>query len=477
MTPELYAAIRQALIRTTAFGSNQDVRNLFVDPRLAPWRHNVPESGSPAGRASAVMAYLHDRANVQGQKALALLLQVLGEEEPEQLGATLTSLAAQLDPSLQLPAPNLQSQVPSTSPIPDPRSPIPDRYTTFDLHISPGGHAVATSSQGQATAEISTSVPAAIATALRQVEDRTTTAAGLKELGDAFFRWLFPQKIEAHLLATEAVANERGHKLRIRLRVEAPAIATLPLELLYWRERGHFLAVNPNTALSRYLSVNLPPGRVRPRQRPLHMLAIIADASDLPRLDPDEWEAILLHALETPLNANQLTLETVKNATRREITRALLRQKPDIVQFIGHGVYQQGTAYVALVDQFSGASWLLDDERFAGLFAGYDDNLALVSLATCESATSADPQGFSGLAPRLQQRGIPAVLAMQYKVYVKTARVVLEDFYTTLAARKPLDWAIQQARNAVALDFGTDNREFATPVLYLRAEDGTVFGD
>jgi hypothetical protein len=467
MTPELHTAIRQALIRTNAFGSNQDVRSLFIDPRLQPWRNNVPESGSPAGRASAVMAYLHDRANVQGQKALALLLQVLGEEEPEQLGATLTSLAAQLDPSLADPQ----------SPIPAPRSPLPDHYTTFDLHISPGGHAVATSSQGQATAEISTSVPAAIATALRQVEDRTTTATGLKELGDAFFHWLFPQKIEAHLLATEAVANERGHKLRIRLRVEAPAIATLPLELLYWRERGHFLAVNPNTALSRYLNVNLPPGRVRTRQRPLHMLAIIADASDLPRLDPGEWEAILLHALETPLNANQLTLETVKKATRREITNALLRQKPDIIQFIGHGVYQHGTAYVALVDQFTGASWLLDDERFTGLFAGYDDNLALVSLATCESGTSADPQGFSGLAPRLQQRGIPAVLAMQYKVYVKTARVVLEDFYTALAARKPLDWAIQQARNAVALDFGTDNREFATPVLYLRAEDGTVFGE
>jgi hypothetical protein len=479
MTPQLHSDIRLALIRAQAFESNDGVRALFTDPRLQPWRSSVPEAGNPAARASLLLGYLHDRANVQGQKALALLLQVLGEQESGALAATLLALAPQVDPSLQA------ASGPATRPVNETTTRLPDHpttrprddYTTFDLHISPGGHVVASSPQGAASADIGTDVPAAIATAVRQVEDRTTSAAGLKELGEQLFRWLFPEAIDRHLGRAEAVAREKGEKLRIRLRVEAPAIASLPLEFLYWPERGHYFAVNPHTALSRYLNVTINPNRVRPRPGPLHMLAIIADASDLPRLNPDEWEEILLHTLQGPLDDNQLTLETVKTATRREITRALLKQPPDIVQFIGHGVYQHGTAHIALVDQFSGESWLLDDERFAGLFAGYDDNLALISLATCESGASGDPQGFSGLAPRLQQRGIPAVLAMQYKVYVKTARVVLEDFYTALAARKPLDWAIQQARNAVALDFGADNREFATPILYLRSDSGYVFGE
>lgn len=44
-----------------------------------------------------------------------------------------------------------------------------------------------------------------------------------------------------------------------------------------------------------------------------------------------------------------------------------------------------------------------------------------------------------------------------------------------IAAHKPVDWAVQSARNAILLEFGLNNREFATPVLYMRAKDGNVF--
>ena len=165
----------------------------------------------------------------------------------------------------------------------------------------------------------------------------------------------------------------------------------------------------------------------------------------------------------------------VKRATRKEIRNALLKQKPDIIQFVGHGIYQGDKGYLALVDENTGKTWLVDDERFANLYLGFDDRLGLINLATCESAKSEDPQGFLGIAPQLVQRGIPAVVAMQYKVYIKTAKVFLEDFYASVAARKPIDWAAQSARNAISLELGLDNREFATPVLYMRAEDGNVF--
>jgi CHAT domain-containing protein len=93
----------------------------------------------------------------------------------------------------------------------------------------------------------------------------------------------------------------------------------------------------------------------------------------------------------------------------------------------------------------------------------------------CASAKSDDPQGFLGIAPQLVQRGVPAVLAMQYEVLIQTAKVFLEDFYTAVAARKPIEWATQSARNAVSQEVGLDSREFATPVLYMRAKDGSVF--
>ncbi|MBP1703428.1 MAG: ATPase, partial [Chloroflexi bacterium] len=136
---------------------------------------------------------------------------------------------------------------------------------------------------------------------------------------------------------------------------------------------------------------------------------------------------------------------------------------------------REGKGYIALVDESTQATWLVDDQRFANLFQGFDDNLGLVSLTACESAESDNPQGFMGIAPQLVRRGTPAVVAMQYSVLMKTAKVFFEDFYTTIAAKKPIDWAAQSARNAISLEFGLDNREFATPVLYMRAEDGNVF--
>jgi CHAT domain-containing protein len=146
-----------------------------------------------------------------------------------------------------------------------------------------------------------------------------------------------------------------------------------------------------------------------------------------------------------------------------------------MVQFIGHGIYKGGRGYLAFVDEDTGGTWRVDEARFANLFMGHDDHLGLICLVSCESARSEDPQGFAGLAPKLVQRGLPAVLAMQYQVYIDTAKIFLDEFYSAVAARKPIDWAAQAARNAIALEFGLDNREFATPVLYMRAEDGNIF--
>ena len=352
---------------------------------------------------------------------------------------------------------------------------LTNRYVDFDLHIAPNGHAIASSVEGQAISDISTEPPNDIQLALQLIERRQANLGLLKQVGQSLYDWLFPGPIHTHFQQTEAVVRRDKANLRLRLRIEASTIASLPLEFLYRAMGGYYLAVNPDTVLSRYLNLPLPSERVRRREGPLHMLAIIADPTDQTRLDPDEWKGIIEGALATPIADRQMTLETVKRATRKEIRNALLAQKPDIIQFVGHGIYQDGKGYLALVDENTGKTWLVDDERFANLYMGYDDNLGLISLATCESAQSDNPQGFLGIAPQLVQRGAPAVVAMQYEVDINAAKVFLDDFYTAVAARNPIDWAVQTARNAISLEFGLDNREFATPVLYMRAQDGVVF--
>jgi small GTP-binding protein len=349
-----------------------------------------------------------------------------------------------------------------------------ETYTDFELHIAPGGRATANSGEGQVSADIRCTVPKDIQLTLKLIRKDQTDAELLKNLGQQLYDWLFTGPIHTHFHQTEASARKDRAKLRVRLRIEEERIARLPLEFLYRTVGGHFLAVNPDTALSRYINLPLPPGRVRQREGALHLLAIIADPTGQVRLPPEEWETMIRVALAKPLADGRIVLEIVSRATRKEIRKALLKQKPDIIQFVGHGAYKDGKGYLALVDEDTGGTWLVDDELFANVYMGHDDHLGLICLATCESAKSDDPQGFLGIAPQLVQRGVPAVVAMQYPIYIKTAKVFLEDFYTSVASRKPLDWSVQSARNAISLEFGLDNREFATPVLYMRAQDGVI---
>jgi len=347
-------------------------------------------------------------------------------------------------------------------------------YTDFELHITPEGYAIARSEEGESpSVQISDAIPNSLHLALELIEQRRTNAGLLEDFGKALYEHIFPSPIHTHFQQTEAVARAKGAKVRLRLRIEHPSLARLPLEFLYRSLNGYYFAVHPGTVLSRYLNVPLPLHR-GDSQFPLHLLLVISNPKDQGRLDPDEWESIVREALREPLARHLLTIDVVKRATRRQIRDALLRRKPDIVQFVGHGVYRQGKGYLALVDEDTGKTWVVDDQRFANLFLGFDEHLKVVSLATCESAKSDSPQGFLGIAPQMVQRGVPAVIAMQYSVLVKTAQIFMEDFYVALAAGKPIDWAVQTARNAISQEMGLDNREFATPVLYMRARDGKI---
>jgi CHAT domain-containing protein len=349
---------------------------------------------------------------------------------------------------------------------------LPEEYVDFDLHIDNHNNIHARSEQGERQSNISLTLPNCIIEGLEQINKGQTDENFLRQFGKCLYDLIFPAPIHTHFNQTEAVAHRNRQKVRIRLMIQPDTLSQIPWEFIYREEGGYFLAVNPDTVLSRYLNLPLPQSHVGRQGASLNMLLIIADPKDQVRLNPDMWEDLVRRAI-APIE-QKITIQVVKDATRKNITSALLQQKPDIVQFVGHGIYQNGKGHLALVDG-DGETWLIDDSRFANLFLGADDRLRLVCLATCESAKSDSLQGFLGIAPQLVQRGIPAVVAMQYSVRIKTAKTFFEEFYDAIAVHKPVDWAVQWARNQISLEYGLDNREFATPVLYVRAEDGNIF--
>jgi hypothetical protein len=103
--PDLNNRIQAVLLECGPFDSDRDIRAVFVDNRLSPWRQSLPQAGNLAARVQAVVEYLHDRYNAAGDNALVLLLCVLSEriDPGDACHQRLAGLAAELERELGSP--------------------------------------------------------------------------------------------------------------------------------------------------------------------------------------------------------------------------------------------------------------------------------------------------------------------------------------------------------------------------------------
>ena len=76
---------------------------------------------------------------------------------------------------------------------------------------------------------------------------------------------------------------------------------------------------------------------------------------------------------------------------------------------------------------------------------------------------------FSGVATALVRAGVPAVLAMQFPISDQAAIAFSREFYRRLASGDALETAVTEGRLLISRR-DPESLEWATPVLYLRAE-------
>jgi len=78
--PELRIQLRQTLLGCGPFASNDDLRHVFVDKRMAPWADGLPQASSKQRRVDAIIDYLvkETRADT-GENVLVLFVHVIGE--------------------------------------------------------------------------------------------------------------------------------------------------------------------------------------------------------------------------------------------------------------------------------------------------------------------------------------------------------------------------------------------------------------
>ena len=113
-------------------------------------------------------------------------------------------------------------------------------------------------------------------------------------------------------------------------------------------------------------------------------------------------------------------------------------------------------------------------ESMLSMLLGDQTSLRLVVLNSCKAARTTLTDPYGGIATTLVAMGVPAVVAMQFSISDEAAIVFAEELFTSLIGRQyPVDAAVAEARKAVFMK--VSEVEWATPVLFLRTDDGLLF--
>jgi hypothetical protein len=311
-----------------------------------------------------------------------------------------------------------------------------------------------------------------------------TAGAASGQEGVTLFHWLFSDDA----LKT-AWANARGQRpqRRIRMRIDegAPELHQIPWELLRDIGEGGVpldLAALEATPFSRYIAGSWIPGSPI-LKRPIRVLVAVANPSNiadfgLTAIDPDAEFKLLQDAVA---GNSKIELVKLEGPCTLGAIEAALKKGIHILHFVGHGKYVDPTSVLFLCDAEGKAQPVKDTEIAAMLGrqlidsgAQSDDKLRLVYLSSCQTATRNPSDAFRGLAPRLVAAGVPAVLAMQDLVPIKTATEFSKSFYGSLIEHGQVDRASNAARAAVMT---ARLPGAAIPVLFMRLRSGQLLGN
>jgi tetratricopeptide (TPR) repeat protein/actin-like ATPase involved in cell morphogenesis len=299
----------------------------------------------------------------------------------------------------------------------------------------------------------------------------TVPVAAAKLAGGRLFETVFAGAVGDCLRRSLERADAQHAALRIRLRLsDCAELAELPWELLYDRADDWFFALSDRTPILRYVQM---PDQPRPVHvtLPLRILVIRSEPSDCDPLDLSAEWAQVAAALTELTGAGLVTLTELAVPSLGELRRALMRDTFHVLHYMGHGRFNDTSGGVLLFTDKSGMSSPVSGADL-GVMLHDHDSLRLAVLNACEAGRADPADPFAGVANALVRRGVPAVVAMQFEVSDQAACEFAPALYGALAAGRGVDAAVAEARKAI---YTISPLEWATPVLYLRADNARLF--
>ncbi len=295
----------------------------------------------------------------------------------------------------------------------------------------------------------------------------------LKLVGSKLFDALFPQEA-FHILKNSLEQIQReGKNLRLVLHIDPPELVRLPWELMRSAKLPPGRVVmNRHLSLVRYLPLARP-FRRKSYRVPLNILAMVSSPAELPPLDLASEQARIKKALRLMTWGGDVRLRFCEHATLDKL-RNELERGPDVLHFIGHCDYdEKGQSSFLEFETEDGGRDTVSAETLGEVL--HDSSVRLVVLNSCESAAASPHNAFTGVAQKLVNIGVPAVIAMQFKILDATAQLFSEAFYSALITNYSIEAALASARLRLMSGERKDLLGWATPVLYMRASDGEIF--
>jgi tetratricopeptide (TPR) repeat protein len=296
-----------------------------------------------------------------------------------------------------------------------------------------------------------------------------------KELFQALFRGEPAGLFHASLAG---LREDQGLRINIEINPRCPETALLqqlPWEQLCRPETEDFLCLSRQTPVVRSPDAHRErrPAIARPSR--IRILAVSASPSDHVALDVARERKHLEEAWKGQENHVEIVfLEGGGLATMRQ---ALLAKPFHILHFMGHGEFDEETGQGSLLfEKDDGTGHLFEGRHLAQLLRDCA-TLRLVVLNACHTAEAVGtygPSPFSGVASALVMGGVPAVVAMSGPVSDAAAVAFSRTFYERLACGDPIEAAMTEGRLAIQRA-APDEGAWATPVLFLRSPDGSLF--
>ena len=349
-----------------------------------------------------------------------------------------------------------------------------------------------------------------IAKGLRALRERKLVGdeEGLRELGDYLYQALFPGEVGqlfAEALKEVQQANRRAlaaradpnstRSLRVVLDVDPTSTVARdqwPLELLYYKDFGKWLATSASDLTLSRLIVNQVQPPVMPESLPLRVLLVVGQPSNsdcggvitadlvrrlagigttgAPGQDkrieikvlghfPDDQKVDGVEYLDRAASFDELN-----TMADQDLNEPPDRQwRPQVLHFIGHGRLAGSHGQVTLED-VNGGEDSVSAEDFYSVLDRW--GLRVVLLQACEAARPGTEAALVKVADYLAERGIPAAISMQLSVTHDLATLFAQGFYEALVLGKDIEEAVSKGRARVGTRVRAADPAFASSVLF-----------